>query len=55
MLPRKQNYVVIGNKGSEAYAHGSYGSKVEKAMKYGIPVLTEDDFFEQLKTNISRE
>ena len=54
-VTKKTNYVVIGNKGSEAYAHGSYGSKVEKAMKYGIPVLTEDDFFEQLKTNISRE
>ncbi len=46
---KKTNYVVMGNKGSEAYSNGNYGSKVKKAMEYDIPVLIEDDFFDMLE------
>lgn len=42
----KVHYVVIGNEGSEAYAHGNYGTKVKKAMELQdkgkpIQVITE--------------
>ncbi len=42
----KVHYVVVGSKGSEAYAHGNYGTKVKKAMELQdkgkpIQVITE--------------
>ena len=44
-VTKKTDYVIQGSLGSEAYAHGNYGAKVLKAMKLGIPVLTENDIF----------
>lgn len=44
-VTKKTNYVIRGSLGSEAYAFGTYGSKVRKAMELGIPVLTEDNIF----------
>ena len=44
-VTKKTDYVVRGSFGSEAYAFGTYGSKVRKAMDLGIPVLTENDIF----------
>ena len=35
------NYVIVGNRGSAAYAHGNYGGKVKKAMEWqakGVPM-----------------
>lgn len=42
----KVHYVVVGSRGSEAYAHGNYGTKVKKAMELQdkgkpIQVITE--------------
>lgn len=42
------NYVIVGNQGSSAYAHGSYGGKVKKAMEWqskGVPmrIVSERD------------
>lgn len=49
-VSKKVNYVVIGNRGSEAYAFGSYGTKVEKALELqrkgaSIKVIHEDRLF----------
>ncbi len=44
-VTKKTDYVIRGSLGSEAYAHGNYGGKVQKAMKLGIPVLTENNIF----------
>ena len=44
-VTKKTNYVIRGSLGSEAYAFGTYGSKVRKAMDLGIQVLTEDNIF----------
>lgn len=44
-VTKKTDYVIQGSLGSEAYAFGTYGSKVRKAMDLGIPVLTEDTIF----------
>ena len=43
------DYVIVGAKGSEAYAYGNYGTKVQKAMEWqakGQPVkiVSEHDF-----------
>ena len=47
------SYVVVGGKGSEAYAYGSYGSKVKKAMEWqakGVPmrIVLEEELMEAL-------
>ena len=44
-VTKKTDFVIRGSLGSEAYAFGTYGPKVRKAMDLGIPVLTEDDIF----------
>lgn len=42
------DYLIVGGKGSEMWAHGNYGSKVKKAMEYNekggsIEILKESD------------
>lgn len=49
-LTLKVDYLVRGLQGSEAYAYGSYGSKVKKALEmkekgYNIKIITEDDLY----------
>lgn len=49
-VTKKCNYVVVGGRGSEAYAMGNYGTKVKKALDWqarGIPVqiVSEEDLF----------
>ena len=46
----KTSYVVVGSLGSDAYAYGTYGTKVKKAMELqeqGKPVriITEDQLY----------
>lgn len=41
-VTKKVNYVVVGGLGSSEWKHGSFGTKIEKAMQYkrqGIPLL----------------
>jgi NAD-dependent DNA ligase len=41
-ITKKLNYLVIGGLGSSEWKHGSFGTKVEKAMDYknkGVPIL----------------
>lgn len=41
-ITKKLNYVVIGGLGSPEWKHGSFGTKIEKAMQYkreGVPML----------------
>ena len=48
------DYLLIGSKGSPDYKHGSYGSKIVKAMdlrsNYGVPaIISEEHWKSQLK------
>ncbi len=41
-VTKKVNYVVVGGLGSPEWKHGSFGTKIEKAMDYkrqGVPLL----------------
>lgn len=41
-ITKKVNYVVVGGLGSKEWKHGSFGTKIEKAMEYkrlGVPLL----------------
>jgi NAD-dependent DNA ligase len=41
-VTKKLRYLVIGSRGSPEWKHGSFGTKVEKAMQYkraGVPIL----------------
>lgn len=41
-ITKKLNYLVIGGLGSREWKHGSFGTKVEKAMQYkqdGLPIV----------------
>ncbi len=49
-VSRKIDYVVVGKHGSERYAFGSYGTKVEKALElrsqgHHIQVISEDSIY----------
>lgn len=49
-LTLKVDYLVRGLQGSDAYAYGSYGSKVKKALEMkekgnSIKIITEDDIY----------
>lgn len=44
-VKKATNYVVVGKHGSEAYANGTYGTKVKKAMELNIPILKEEQLF----------
>lgn len=48
----KVNVVLVGTKGSEAWSHGNYGSKIEDALKFiekgkNISIIKECDFFDR--------
>jgi len=50
-VSKKTNYVVIGSYGSDRFGHGTYGTKVEKAIELqgqgvDIKVISEDDLFD---------
>lgn len=40
------NYVVVGGLGSSKYSNVNYGTKVKKALEFGILVLTEKQLYE---------
>jgi NAD-dependent DNA ligase len=49
-VSKKVDYVVIGNFGSDLYGHGTYGTKVKRAMELqeqgsAIIILHEDELF----------
>jgi NAD-dependent DNA ligase len=53
-VTQKLNYLVVGMRGSEEWKHGSFGTKIEKAVEYrrkGLPiaVVREDDWTAALK------
>lgn len=53
-ITKKLNYLVVGLRGSEEWKHGSYGTKMEKAIAYkrdGVPIiiLREDTWSSALK------
>lgn len=54
-VTKKLNYLVVGLRGSDEWKHGSYGTKVVKAVEYkraGIPlaIVREDSWSTALKT-----
>lgn len=41
-VTKKVNYVVVGGLGSQEWKHGSFGTKIEKAIEYkrqGVPIM----------------
>lgn len=53
-ITKKLNYLVIGNIGSDAWRHTSFGSKIAKAMEYrdsGVPIaiVSESYWVSQIK------
>lgn len=53
-VSKKMNILIIGDMECEAYAHGTYGTKTQKALELiaqGCPILIikEKDFFAQIK------
>lgn len=52
-VTKQVDYLVTGAMGSDAYAHGNYGTKVEKALKmqsegHVIQIITEEKLFETI-------
>lgn len=52
-ITKKLDYLIIGSLGSQEWKHGSFGTKIEKAMNYksqGVPIniLGEDCWANQL-------
>ena len=54
-VKKATNYVIVGEKGSEEWAHGNYGTKVKKALEYNankgccIEIIKEADFLKELE------
>ncbi len=53
-INKKLNYLVVGLRGSEEWKHGSFGTKIEKAMEYkrsgvALVIAREDDWAAALK------
>jgi len=53
-VTKKLNVLLVGSKGSNYYAHGTYGTKFEKAQEYidkgiDIQIVKEKDFFDVVK------
>lgn len=53
-VTRKLNYLVVGLRGSDEWKHGSFGTKIEKAIDYkrdGVPlaIVREDTWTEALR------
>ncbi len=46
------DYLINGSFGSDAYSKGKYGNKHIKATQLGVPIVTEDEFFAQLKKGL---
>lgn len=54
-VKKATNYVIVGEKGSDAWSQGNYGNKVKAALDYNankgccIEIVKEDDFFEEMR------
>lgn len=53
-ITKKLNYLVVGLRGSDEWKHGSFGTKIERAMEYkrsGLPLIIarEDDWTAALR------
>lgn len=53
-VKKATDYVIVGEKGSEAWTQGNYGNKVKKALEYNankgccIGIIKECDFFDEV-------
>lgn len=57
-ITKKLNYLVVGGLGSQEWKHGSFGTKIEKALQYradGVPLLLvhEDTWAGSLTTTMA--
>ena len=43
-LKSSTTYLVVGGLGSDAYCHGDKGSKIVKAEKWGVNIISESEF-----------
>ena len=54
-VKKATNYVIVGEKGSDAWSQGNYGNKVKAALDYNankgccIEIVKEADFFEEMR------
>jgi hypothetical protein len=53
ILNKKLTYLIVGGLGSPEWKHGSFGTKIEKAMQYkrqglGIMIVHEDNWAQSL-------
>ena len=49
-VKKTTDYLIVGSLDCDAYAHGTYGTKIKKAIEYNdkganIQIIKEDDFF----------
>jgi len=44
----KTDYLIVGNKGSEAWKYGNYGNKIGKALGFNTPIINEETFIKNV-------
>lgn len=40
----KTDYLIVGNSGSDSWKFGNYGGKINKALSFNTPIISEDTF-----------